>query len=205
LLFDPHNPNRPVNFDVAQFHPDRLNKPLYWRKPRRIGVCFTGDLFDEQVKADYRNSVYRVMRDTTRHTYFVLTKQVERMVRWTQVGTGWRGMMPHVWHGVSICDQEDWDRVKRDFMKIPGKKWLSIEPLLAEIDLGNDLDHISLVVIGAESGPRRRPCDLKWVRKITQQIRTSQIKLYIKQLDLGKKLSHHPTEWDQDLQIREIP
>ena len=30
-------------FSEIQFHADRLDRPLHWRKARDIGVCFTGE------------------------------------------------------------------------------------------------------------------------------------------------------------------
>ena len=59
------------------FHPDRLADPLKWRKPRRIGVSFMGDIGlapDEWLK-----KVLAVMSMCGQHTFFVLTKRPNQM------------------------------------------------------------------------------------------------------------------------------
>ena len=60
-------------------HPDRLDMPLRWRKPRRIFVNSMSDLFHEDVPDDFIDRVFAVMALTPQHTYQVLTKRPERM------------------------------------------------------------------------------------------------------------------------------
>lgn len=117
-------------FNQVQFHPDRLDKPLHWKKPRRIGVCFTGDLFDEQVGIIWQIQVYKVIRQCPQHQFFILTKQPRNM---TKILVGGEPL-PNVWHGVSITDQEDADTKIPDLLRIPGKHWISYEPFLGPVD-----------------------------------------------------------------------
>jgi len=179
-------------FHEVVFHPDRLDKPLHWRKPRRIGVCFTGDLFDEQARGSWLYSIYPVMVEADWHTYFVLTKQVKRMAQWiSDTKNAWKNRTSHIWHGVSICDQEDADRMIPELLRIPGKKWLSCEPLLGPIGLRVKwLKGINFVIIGCESGPRRRPCKMEWVAHIVAQGKEAEIKIWVKQIDLNGKVCH---------------
>ncbi len=47
------------------FHPDRLEKPFKWHKPRRIFVCSMGDLFHDDVKfITYRDIVFQLYRNS---------------------------------------------------------------------------------------------------------------------------------------------
>jgi len=64
--------------DVA-CHPDRLDQPLRWARPRRIFVNSMSDLFHEDVPFEFIADVFAVMSITTRHTYQVLTKRPARM------------------------------------------------------------------------------------------------------------------------------
>ena len=60
--------------------PDRLERPLRWRKPRRIFVCSMGDLLHPDVPDEFILKVAIVMAMTPHHTYLVLSKRVRRMV-----------------------------------------------------------------------------------------------------------------------------
>jgi len=56
-----------------------LDKPLHWRKPRRIFVCSMSDLFHEAFTDTERDAVFAVMALCPQHTFLVLTKRPERM------------------------------------------------------------------------------------------------------------------------------
>jgi len=67
-------------FDVT-LHPDKLDQPLKWRKPRRVFACSMGDLFHEDVPDEFIAQVFAVMwRCWPRHTFQVLTKRPARML-----------------------------------------------------------------------------------------------------------------------------
>jgi len=83
-------------------HPDRLNQPLKWKKPRQIFVCSMGDLFHEDVPFEYITRVFDTMVSWRRpswkareaedwenlidpgHTFQVLTKRPERIAPWIE-------------------------------------------------------------------------------------------------------------------------
>ena len=64
------------------FHAERLADPLHWRRPRRVLVCFNGDLFDPQITNAQIAAVWGVMAACPAHTFLVLTKRAERMAAW---------------------------------------------------------------------------------------------------------------------------
>lgn len=45
------------------------------------------------------------------------------------------GILPKVWHGLTVCNQEEADEKIPEFLKVPGKKFLIIEPMLGAVDL----------------------------------------------------------------------
>jgi protein gp37 len=73
--------------------PERLAKPLRWRKPRVIAVQYMGDLFYERVPFEVIAATFGVMAACPQHRFLVLTKRPERMRKfldWIRVhrGTG---------------------------------------------------------------------------------------------------------------------
>lgn len=61
-------------------HPEKLDLPLRWRKPRRIFVNSMSDLFHEMVMDSFIDKVFAVMALAPRHTFQILTKRPERML-----------------------------------------------------------------------------------------------------------------------------
>lgn len=62
-------------------HPDRLEIPLHWTKPRRIFVDSMSDLFHADVPEWFIASVFAVMLAAPQHTFQILTKRPQRMYR----------------------------------------------------------------------------------------------------------------------------
>jgi len=60
-------------------HPERLDAPLRWRKPRRVFVNSLSDLFHEDVPDDFILAVFSIMGAAKQHTFQVLTKRPARM------------------------------------------------------------------------------------------------------------------------------
>lgn len=60
-------------------HPERLDEPLKWKKPRRVFVCSMGDLFHEDVPFQFIATVFGVMANSSQNIYIVLTKRPQRM------------------------------------------------------------------------------------------------------------------------------
>ena len=56
-----------------------LEKPLRWKKPRRIFVCSMGDIFHESVPFEWVDKVMAVIALCPQHTFQILTKRADRM------------------------------------------------------------------------------------------------------------------------------
>lgn len=130
-------------FKVA-FHPERLDQPSRWSKPRRIFVCSMGDLFHEDVEDEWLNRVFLEMAVSTRHTYIVLTKRPERMRAFVlgkipfvkDAGVAGPGLFPHVWLGVTAENQARADERIPVLLDTPAAvRFVSVEPMLGPVDL----------------------------------------------------------------------
>lgn len=66
----------------VKLHPERLEQPLRWRKPRKIFVNSMSDLFHEQVPFEFIDKVFAVMALSPKHTFQILTKRPKRMLEY---------------------------------------------------------------------------------------------------------------------------
>jgi hypothetical protein len=110
------------------------------------------------------------------------------------------------------------------FLRVPGNKFLSLEPLLERVDLTGGRDHedigdirrqeapsasdlggISWVVVGPETGMHHRPCDPEWIRLIIRHCRASSVPVWVKALNIDGRITKDMAEWPEDLRVRETP
>jgi len=178
-----------------------LQKPLHWKKPRRIFVCSMGDLFHETVPFEFIEKVMAVIAVCPQHTFQVLTKRPERMRKFIRPIID---HLPNVWLGVTIESPNYWRRAKL-LQKIPtAVKFLSLEPLIT--DLGDlDLRDIEWVIVGCESGPKQRECKIEWVQSIADQCKQAGVPVFIKQLNINNKAVKDINQFPEDLRFREYP
>ena len=66
---------------AVTLHPERLEEPLHWRKPRRIFVCSMSDLFHPDVPEEFIAAIWMRMIHSWWHKFLVLTKRPERMAK----------------------------------------------------------------------------------------------------------------------------
>jgi protein gp37 len=167
-------------FDLRMI-PEKLADPIRWSKPKKIFVNSVSDLFHEDVPDEYIEKVCRVMLAANWHTYQVLTKRADRMSALLQGKLRTSAQASHIWWGVSVENRRHGlPRVDSLRRAKPNVAFLSVEPLLE--DLGSiNLQGISWVIVGGESGPGARLMDRAWVRNIRNQCRLSQVAFFFKQ------------------------
>ncbi len=119
-------------------HLDRLTIPLQRRKPTVYSVW--NDLMHESVPDSFIGKALSSILGLPRHTFLILTKRAERMsdimTRFYAIAAA-KGLCEHdhIWHGLTVCNQQEADEKIPFFLRFPGKKFLSIEPMLGPIDL----------------------------------------------------------------------
>lgn len=120
-------------------HPDRLDQPLHWKKPRRIFVCSMGDLFHEDVSYTFMNDVIARISACKQHQFLILTKRPDRMLEWMteKIAVLYeKWPPPNLWLGVTAENQEQADKRIPILLQIPAaKRFVSMEPMLGPVDL----------------------------------------------------------------------
>jgi len=74
--------NGPVWNGEVRFNGLWLDQPLHWKRPRMVFVCAHADLFHEAVPDEWIDKVFAVMALASQHTFQVLTKRPERMLKY---------------------------------------------------------------------------------------------------------------------------
>lgn len=200
--------------------PSMLEKPLGWKKPRMIFVNSMSDLFHPDVPFDFIDQVFAVMALCKRHTFQILTKRPQRMLEYMRSveerGDSWRSViynpspvnvtglelpLANVWLGVSVENQLTADARIPILLQTPAAvRWLSMEPLLGDVDIeaflvdfpedGDGapyLGGIDWVVVGGESGHHDRPMDPIWARSLRDQCAAAGVPFLFKQWGDGKE------------------
>lgn len=208
------------------------------------------DWIDDEVPIEWLADFLRVIYETPNLDWLLLTKRLEnwspRLKACADIGSqlaiDWlsdgidrnsKGAPPNVWIGTSVENQKYADERIPALLKIPARvRFLSVEPLLGPIKirafeadgdplyLPNIAADIHLVIVGGESGPGARLCNIEWIRDIKRQCEAALVPLFCKQLGSfvveGQeparrtvRLKHpkggDPSEWPEDLRVREFP
>lgn len=161
--------------------PEKLTEPLTWSAAKMVFVNSMSDLFHKDVADDYILAVAKVMQAANWHTYQVLTKRSERMRDLLTTKLKGFASLPHIWWGVSVENKKHGlPRIDHLRQAPASVRFLSVEPLLE--DLGQiNLDGISWVIVGGESGAGARPMPEDWVLSIRNQCRRAKVPFFFKQ------------------------
>jgi len=157
-------------------HPEALNEPCGWKKPRIVFVNSMSDLFHERIPLDFIQDVFTVMKENRQHTFQILTKRSQRLrrlaplLKWSE----------NIWMGVTVENNDYIERID-DLLQVDARiRFLSLEPLLGPVpDLL--LTGIDWVIVGGESGPGARPMHQRWVLDIREHCEETGVPFFFKQ------------------------
>lgn len=162
----------------------------------------------------------------------------------------------NIWIGTTVEDQPRTQRIEH-LLKIPARvRFLSCEPLLGPLDItnkgvkngysvptatdgagygiewtdpGNAYIGVDWVIVGGESGPKARPCNVEWIRGIKDQCQAAGVPCFVKQMGSNvhgdprdgftcdyplpefyrARLKHpkggDPSEWPKNLRVQQFP
>lgn len=161
--------------------------------------------------------------------FLLLTKRPSNINKY--IPKEWKKNPPsNVMFGTSPVNQETADKLIPQLMQVNGKRFLSIEPMLGEMNItnkglrggydfptqtdddgknprewfepGDNFIGIDWVINGGESGPHKRAFDLEWARSLRDQCKKAKVPFFFKQIDkVRDKIEGIPS----DLMIREFP
>ncbi len=120
------------------------------------------------------------------------------------VESNWNNVWPlqKVWLGTSCENQAAAKERIPHLLRCPAAvRFLSCEPLIGPVDLfrngawgtfegkpafthGDHADwlrNLQWIIVGGESGPKARACDIAWIRSIVQQCKDAQVPCFVKQ------------------------
>lgn len=161
--------------------PEKLFEPFSWTKPSMVFVNSMSDLFHEDVPDNYIIQVAQVMMKANWHTYQVLTKRSDRLMKMLNGSLKFATQTQHIWWGVSVENiKYGKPRIEHIRQTSARVKFLSIEPLLEDLERVN-LNNISWVIVGGESGPGARAMKEDWVRNLLRQCRDYEVPFFFKQ------------------------
>lgn len=179
--------------DGAKEYEPHLNYPITIKKPSMFFVNSMSDLFHKDISDEYILKVFDVMNKTPQHTYQILTKREDNLVRMNSK-INWT---TNIWMGVSVGIKDALQRIDKLRTTNAGIKFLSCEPLLE--DLGEiNLSGIDWVIVGGESGHHKRPFNPDWARDIRDTCKKYDVPFFMKQWDKIKEIP-------KDLLIRQFP
>lgn len=208
-----------VNPFAVTLHPDRLEDPLRWKKSRRVFVCSMADLFHAEVPDAYRVKVCEIINrcsynggSDAGHTFLLLTKRAEEMqrffkgLRWSAeascfatTGHPWALLNSDLWLGVTVEDQAHTHRLDSLVATPAARRFVSVEPMLSQVDLTPWLAKLDWVICGGETGPGHRPMSGLWAMDLLAQCREYGVPFFF------KNMSGRVTPIPQSLQVREFP
>ena len=210
--------NRRAEFELIR---SELDKPLKWKKPKRIFVQSMGDLFYESVDWCEIAAVFGLAVFNPQHTFLFLTKRPERMAKFFTMHNGeyrsnffwWQNEcclrlpkrytfgircraqqdefpLPNIYLGVTAENQKRADERIPTLVQIPAKvRFISIEPILSEVNIEKYLTEqgwcpsepgLEWVIVGAETGPGKRPAKSEWIENIIEQCKVAKVPLFMK-------------------------
>lgn len=152
-------PARTLGVAWGAGQPRRRTSPSTWAQPKawqrnadaffaqhgrrqRVFCASLADVFDNEVDSTWRFDLWKLIADTPRLDWLLLTKRIgnARMMLpgfWSLGALErWKTAFSHVSIGITVCNQEEAHRDIRKLLEIPAaKRFLSIEPLLGPVDL----------------------------------------------------------------------
>lgn len=157
---------------IPHFHPERLKQPWEVKKPSKVFVDSTADLFADETKLEWRTRIFDSMLFCPiKHTFQILTKKPQNISKTVEFPKNW-------WIGVTVSSQGGTWRID-ELRKVHAKiRFVSFEPLLGSIS--PDLRGIHWVIVGKLTGSNRIKIQKEWLQNILTAANCLNIPVFMK-------------------------
>jgi protein gp37 len=152
------------------------------------------DWLDNQVPQQWREDLAALIEATPELDWLLLTKRIEnfqKLAPWQR-----HAVPPNVWVGITCEDQAYFDRRWQYLREISALRFISYEPALGPLVLGDARP--DWLLCGGESGTGARYMHPAWARSIRNQCAARGTAFFMKQMTKKKPI---PT----DLFVRQWP
>lgn len=158
------------------YHPMRLDAPLKLKKPSKIFVCSTADLFGDWVPKEWINAVIGIAAACPQHTFQFLTKNPKRYAEFKFPANCWLGAT--VEHGEHDSIQQfrlnDLENAVSHHLI-----FLSIEPIMGRFEWS--FSHaIRWVIIGGMTGKGAVKAKKEWMDSTLRACEANGIPVFMK-------------------------
>ncbi len=181
------------DFAKIRLYPDKLRRLAQARfepkgEPFRRGpgsrplafVVDLGDLFHGGVPDEFVLEALQVMAGRPDVDWQILTKRALSALSFQAVYGG--DIWGHAWLGFTGENQRRFDERAAAFEHVQATvRFASVEPMLGPVRLGRAAEWLDWVIVGAESGNRRRPFELDWARSLRDECIEAGIPFFFKQ------------------------
>lgn len=195
--------------------PSRWNQAAAEAGERRRVFCGSMcDVMDPAAPDGQLERLFELIGETPNLDWLLLSKRPERYAEVFETF----GCPDNVWAGASASTQRECDRAADIISGLdePRVVFLSLEPLIERIRLCRE-HPLDWVIVGGESGPVARRCDVAWLRQVVNDCCWHGTPCFVKQAGskahgcaefstrLRDPKGGDPDEWPEDLRVREVP
>jgi len=144
-------------------------------KPKGIFVCNMSDLFGIGIPEEWTRRVLEQCKIFSQHRFYLLTKQPQNPIKFSP-------FPENCWVGATVTNQDSLSDTLRALIDVDAKtKFLSLEPLLGEINVSFYPDEIQWVIIGQQTpvSAKTEP-KVEWVQEIVEAADKAEIPVFLK-------------------------
>jgi protein gp37 len=137
-------------------------QPIKWNKDatksgkrHRVFCASLADVFDDEAPEGGRERLWGLIEATPNLDWLLLTKRTDKIIE--RVPKAWLDSpLDNVWYGTSV--ENDAVKVRIDMLReVPAKvRFLSVEPMIGDINYPASAKDISWMIFGGESGNQAR-------------------------------------------------